>query len=476
MNAYLLVLVIYSAVLIGLGAFVSRSVKKAADFFIAGRDLGSGLLFSTLLAANIGAGSTVGAAGLGYEFGLSGWWWVGSAGIGSLILAFTVGPKIWKVAAQSNLYTVGDYLEKRYSRRVRGVIAGLLWIGTLAILAGQLIALAWILNVVAGVSKPLGCLLGGAVIIIYFAAGGLLSAAWVNVLQVMIKMSGFLLALPIVFSGVGGWEAMKPPAGGGRFEGSFFSVTGIGLKGIVTYITLLAPSFIVSPGLLQKVYGAKDVRSVKIGVGLNAAALLLFAFVPVLMGMAAASLYPELGNRELALPTVIVSLLPFWLGALALAAVFSAEVSTADAILFMLATSLSKDLYQSFLRPHASDQQLLRVSRIAAIGSGALGMLIAIMLPSVIAALSIFYGLLSIALFMPLILGLYSSRPTAATALAAILTSVPAAAAIHLLTEGEGVSILSPVAIGILISLFIMLAHGLAARLTRREIPPLVRS
>jgi len=52
------------------------------------------MLFATLLAANIGGGSTVGAAGLGYQFGLSAWWWVGAAGLGQLILAFTLGPRI----------------------------------------------------------------------------------------------------------------------------------------------------------------------------------------------------------------------------------------------------------------------------------------------------------------------------------------------------------------------------------------------
>lgn len=82
MNGSMLLLLIYSGALILLGLLASRSVRTAADFFVARRSLGSGVLLATLLAANIGAGSTVGAAGLGYCFGLSGWWWVGSAGLG----------------------------------------------------------------------------------------------------------------------------------------------------------------------------------------------------------------------------------------------------------------------------------------------------------------------------------------------------------------------------------------------------------
>ena len=135
---YLLILIAYALAMILIGAFAARRVTHATDFFVAGRDLPAGLIFATLLAANIGAGSTVGATGLGYRDGLSAWWWVGSAGIGSLILAFTVGPRIWRVACEQNLFTVGDYLEFRYDRRVRGVVAAFLWLGALAILANGL--------------------------------------------------------------------------------------------------------------------------------------------------------------------------------------------------------------------------------------------------------------------------------------------------------------------------------------------------
>lgn len=458
MNGYVLVLVGYSLLLIAVGFVASRSVRTASDFFVARRRLTTGLLFATLLAANIGAGSTVGAAGLGYELGLSGWWWVGSAGIGSLILALVVGPKLWRLAVQNNLYTAGDYLQARYGRRVRGLVAGLLWVGTLAILAGQLIAIAWILHVVAGLSKPLGCILGGIVTMSYFTAGGLVSAAWVNSLQVIVKVSGFLLALPAALHHIGGRDELillinqrLPQAD------RFLSLTGIGPSRILAFLMLLAPSFIVSPGLIQKVYGARDETSVRWGVGLNACALLGFAFVPVLLGMVAATVHPGLPNRELALPTVMVTMLPFWLGALALAAVFSAEVSTADALLFMLATSLSKDLYQTFLRPDATEKDLLRVGRGAALVGGTVAVGLAIGLPSIIAALSIFYSLVSVALFVPLLLGLFSRCSLANTAFVAIVVSVAVTALVHFVTAGAGLAGLSPVALGILVSLVIML-------------------
>ena len=191
---YLALLVVYSVALSALGLLVSRRVRRAGDFFVAGSRLSAPLLFATFLAANIGAGSTVGAAGLAYQVGQSAWWWVGSAGIGSLLLAFFVGPRIYRLAKKHGFYTVGDYLELRYNRAVRLVIAAILAVGSLSILAGQFIALAWILNIVAGFPKPLGCLLAGLAVTVYPSAGGLLSTVWVNVVQLTVKLAGFCLA------------------------------------------------------------------------------------------------------------------------------------------------------------------------------------------------------------------------------------------------------------------------------------------
>src|ERR1043165_4674138 len=109
--AYLTIIIVYSLVQIALGLWISRRVRGASDFFVAGRRLGPGLLFATFLAANIGGGSTIGATGLGYRDGLAAWWWVGSAGLGSLIFGAFVAPRLWTLAKTHDFYTTGDYLE-----------------------------------------------------------------------------------------------------------------------------------------------------------------------------------------------------------------------------------------------------------------------------------------------------------------------------------------------------------------------------
>ncbi len=453
MNLYFLTLCLYSASLLVLAGFFLKRVGGSSDFFVASRELGTGLLFSTLLAANIGAGSTVGAAGLGYRFGLSAWWWVGSAGLGSLLLAFTVGPRLWKIASELEFLTVGDYLEHRYDARVRATISVLIWIGALAILSGQLIAMAWVLKVVAGTPKWLGCLLGGFVVTAYFSLGGLVAAARVNAVQLVVKMAGFVLAVLFALNHVDWWNglATELAAKDGRtLSAGYLSLGGNSLSRLTDYIVVLVPAFIVSPGILQKVYGARSARVARNAVLLNALCLLLFAVLPPMLGMTARLLYPELPNAELALPTVMLKLLPPWLGTLALAAVFSAELSSADAVLAMLATSLAKDLVKGHFRTQMTDGQLLRLIRGVSLVAGALGILAAIMLPTVISALQVFYSLLTVGLFVPLVAGLYWKNPDAVSALAAIAAGVGTSVGLGWLRLGQGIDVFSPVGWGII--------------------------
>ena len=152
---------------------------------------------------------------------------------------------------------------------------------------------------------------------------------------------------------------------------------------------MLGPAFIVSPGLLQKVYAARSDAAVRVGVGINAVVLLVFAAGPPLLGMIAHAHFPLLPDPDLALPTLLVETLPPLVGAFGLAALFSAEVSSSDAILFMLSTSLSRDLYQRFVRPSASDADLPRAARWTAITGGLLGTGLAIVSESIAGALGL---------------------------------------------------------------------------------------
>lgn len=445
----------YCVALLLVGAFASRSVRRAEDFFVAGRSLPPTLIFSTFLAANLGAGSTVGAAEFGYTSGLPAWWWVGSAGIGSAALAFLVGPRLHRVAKARRLYTVGDYLEHRYGRATRLAVAGILLVGAPAILAGQIIAAGLVLQAAVGLPKSFGTAIAGTLATVYFAMGGLRSASWVNSLQVAVKAVGFLVAVPWMITASGGWTEMAAAAA----DDTALSLGGAGFGETAQLVLLLAPAFVVSPGLVQKLFGARDEHAVRAGVGLQAAALLAYAVLPVLLGMAARVHFPELADPGSALVRLFTEVAPMWLGALMLAAILSAEVSSADAVLFMIATSLSRDVLEPLSRGKLTDRARLALARRSAWGAGALSILLANWFESILSALSFFYGLLTLTLFVPLVGGLFWSRPGQSVALAAIASSL-GAAGLAVLVGGTAESWLPPIPVGILAGAIVYAARA----------------
>ena len=139
----------------------------------------------------------------------------------------------------------------------------------------------------------------------------------------VLLLIGFVVVFPLALIAVDGWTPVFTTTQ--HIEG-YWNVWQGGGSGWF-YLAMLGPAFVVSPGLLQKVYGARDDRTVRIGVGLNAVALLVFAVIPPLLGMMARTAFPDLQDYDLALPTLLMDSLPPLVGAIGLAALFSAEFS-----------------------------------------------------------------------------------------------------------------------------------------------------
>lgn len=462
MNLYLVSIIGYAVLLIGIGWFIGKHVKNASDFFVGNRQFSWKLLFTTLIAANIGAGSTVGVTGLAFKHGVSSWWWIGCSAMGSVLLAYIVGPKIWAIGKKYNLYTMGDYLDLRYARIFRGITSSMMVIGTLALFSGQLIGISWILNVVAAIDTTTGIIIGALVVTLYFMAGGILSATIVNIVEVAVIFAGFCLAAPFALNSIGGWPALENAVALNLADPvkteAYFAWDGIGSTTIVGYFLMLVPAFCISPGLIGKIYSAENVRAVKIGTMLNALVQFAFAFLPMILGICAFAAFPNLGNAELALPMAMKELMPFGVSALALAAIFAAEVSTADSVLFMLATSISKDLYKTFVRPEATDEELLKFTRIVTLCCGFAGILLALMMPNIITALTIFYSLMTVSMGAPFLFGLFSERASVQGASISAMFGVLTTVGLTFLNDGEGFWILNAASTGTLVAAAVMLA------------------
>jgi solute:Na+ symporter, SSS family len=454
----LLLLVTYSAALVALGWWVGRHVRHTSEFFVANRSLGAGLIFSTFLAANIGAGSTIGATGAGYREGLAAWWWNGSAGIGSFVLAFWVGPRLWREAADHGFLTIGDFLDHHYGRGARVLATVAIWCGSLFILTGQFIGGARVLGVAAGIPPITSVTISALVMTGYFAVGGMISSVWVNLVQLVVILLGFAIVTPLAASHAGGLAQVLATNRDGL---NFF--IGPGNEGW-SWLFLLGPAFFLSPGLVQKSFGARDERALRRGVALNGIVLLLFACAPVVLGMTAHTLYPGWVARpdtELALPKLLQGAVPPAIGALAMAAVFSAEVSSADAVLFMLSTSGARDFYRGLLRPSATDAQVLRVARIVAVAGGLLSYGLTFIVPTVIDALTMFYSIMVVTLFAPVLGTLVAPGSGRVPALASVAAGLATFFAVHFGTSSHGFGWASASFLGLLTSGAVFLVMSL---------------
>jgi SSS family solute:Na+ symporter len=101
------------------------------------------------------------------------------------------------------------------------------------------------------------------------------------------------------------------------------------------------------------------------------------------------------------------------------------------------------------VNPAATDGGVLRLARLTAVTSGALGTILAILLGSVVSALTIFYTLIGVSFFIPIIAGLYVPRTSSIGALATMTAGVGAALVVHIATEGRGWGFITPAIAGL---------------------------
>ena len=138
----------------------------------------------------------------------------------------------------------------------------------------------------------------------------------------------------------------------------------------------------------------------------------------------------------------------------------------------MLTTSLSQDLYKRFVNPAASDAKVLLVARWTTVVAATIGVSLAIVLGSVVDALTIFYTLLSVSLFLPILAGLYSEHASTVEALTSIACGVVAVLVVQFGIGSQGVAGLTPALIGLIAAaigfavayVFRITAHGSTTR------------
>lgn len=206
MNVYLLGVIIYLLIMVGIGIFFAKtSVTDTDDFMVAGRRLPLWIVIGTLLATFVGSGTVVGGASFIYQYGpFAAIFNLGGGVVGALILILLA-----ERVRTSEIYTIPQLLEKRFGKVTRLIASIIILLAFVGITAYQFTGGAYILQLTTGIPLGVGAIIFGVLVIFLTMSGGLLSVAYSDALSAILILLGFLIGVPFALNAVDGFEGLR---------------------------------------------------------------------------------------------------------------------------------------------------------------------------------------------------------------------------------------------------------------------------
>ncbi len=395
----------YVAFIFVIGVLTSKKIKDSDDFLLAGRDVGWFFLACTLGATVVGGGYSIGAVGKTYEMGLL--MLVASMG-GYLQFVFAglvVAPKF----REARVYTVAGYMDHRFGGGPRVVAMVLSLLFSVFVIAAQMAAIG---HVIAAMFPNLAgneslikwaVILGGVLVIIYSAAGGLKAVIITDVFQFLILMVGFVITAFLVLPEV----SLSFDASLGKLPEKFFDPTRH--KGWIYMLSLfftflLGETF--APGYATRFCAGRSKRDIRIGIG--GVGILLTLVMPVIVFLIA--VYARLHFQDIppdrAMAMAIQQLNHPVIAGIIIAALVSAVMSSADSALNSSTAIFIKDIFEQYFgQKTVSDKKILLYSRILTVVLGGLAVILAVLTPNVIDQLLFAYHIWAPGIIVPIVVG-----------------------------------------------------------------------
>ena len=411
------------------GTLKARNINEADDFLLAGRNVAWPLLFATMGATVIGGGYSIGAVGRTYDWGLL-MVLVSMAGYLHFIFSgLFVAPRF----REAELYTVAGYFGHRFGEGPRFIALIVSLLFSVFIIAAQMAAFGSVLSTLlprfaedASVLRW-AIVIGGAMVVIYSTAGGLMAVIYTDIIQFIVLFIGFVITaafcLPELTANWSQISAQVPEA--------FFSPAGG--KGWLFLITTFLAFFLgetFAPGYATRYCVGRSIRDTKLGIaGVGAFLTLTFPALIFVIALYARFFHPDIEPQQ-ALPTVIGTLNNPIIGAILIGALLSAVMSSADSGLNSATAIFVKDLFEHQLGwKDRGDGRLLRLARWWSVGLGVTATAIAVLWPDIISLLLFTYHIWAPAIFVPVIVGVFSREHSPSLTRAILVTMVIATVA-----------------------------------------------
>jgi SSS family solute:Na+ symporter len=374
----LAIVLIYAVGIFALAQWVSREKdahrKSAEDYFLASRQLPWWAIGTSLIAANISAEQIIGMSGSGYAIGLA----IASYEWMAAITLVIVGKYFLPIFLKNRIYTMPEFLERRYSNGVRTVMA-VFWLGVYVFV--NLTSILWLgaiaVHTVAGVDARYALVGLGLFAGAYALYGGLKAVALTDIVQVSLLVLGGLVICSSALDRVGGGTGVVAGfhALVARFPEKFHMILQSDnphYKDLPGVSVLIGGLWVMNVSywgfnqyIIQRALAAKDLREGQKGIVLAGFLKLLMPVIIVLPGIAALAIAPELSRPDEAYPHLMAQLPTGVLG-LVFAALIAAIVASMGSKINSIATIFTIDIFSQMV-PGATPQHLVRVGRVTAV-------------------------------------------------------------------------------------------------------------
>ncbi len=349
-----------------LGFFIGKKLKSADDYFLAGRSMIWPFIGISLFASNISNANLIGLAGQAYESGIAVFNYDWMAVVVLVLFAIFILP----IYLRSKMFTLPEYLEKRFDARSRFYFSGLTLISNIVIeaaavlYAGALVVQLVFPDVPVWQIVTVLALIAGT----YTITGGLKAVIYTDAIQALLLVMGSVIITVIAYNTIGGMEGLKEVATPGTLD----------LIKPANDESLPWPALIVSLPLLgfyywttnqfitQRILSAKSIDHGRYGVLFAGLLKLMTLFIMILPGVMARKIYPNLENADLVLPTMIFDLLPHGIIGLVVAGVIAALMSSLDSTLNSASTLVTMDFVHKF-KPNYDTKKLMKIGRVSTV-------------------------------------------------------------------------------------------------------------
>ena len=418
----LLIFVVYILIVLGVGFYFHARNKDSSDYYTGGNDMGSVHIGLSVVATDVGGGFSIGLGGLGFVMGLSGSWMLFTGLVGAWLSAVFLIPKVINRAHHLKILTFPQLLLDTYGKRVALVAGVISFIGYLGFTSSQLLAGA---KLAVGTFPDLGInqaiIIMGAVAVLYTVFGGIKAVIYTDTFQWLLLMGGLIfLGLPLAYYSLGGYQEIMQ-----YLPDRFFDLSNVSWIQLMNWFITIVPIWFVGMTLYQRIYACRDERTAKRAWYIAGVfEYPVMAFMGVLLGLFARvaveqGMFTEAGftsaasmDAELGLPMLLRHILPVGLMGLMLSAYFSAIMSTADSCLLAASGNLLTDI----LGVDNQHKNGVRISQWITLAVGAVALILATMMNSVLELMLMSYAFMVSGLLVPVLAMLLSPNPDPAAA------------------------------------------------------------